>query len=454
MIPRSGTSGILWPAVPEPAAACLLAVQHQLSQSQWLPPADLERRQFQALGRMLEHARGTVPFYRDGAAYAGAPHGRAPTRADWADLPILTRADVQDAGDTLVSVDIPADHLPLREVFTSGSTGRPLRSVGTLVTHVFWLAITLRDHKWHGRDLTGTLAAIRPDRSGTVPPTGRVDNGWGPATDLVFETGPCAVLGVEQDVPVQADWLTGQDPDYLLSLPSNLLALAQHFLATGRTLPRLREVRSYGEVLGSGVRPACEEAWGAKVVDMYSTQELGYVALQCPLHDSYHVQAETVYVEVVDEDGRACGPGETGRVVVSALHNFAMPLFRYEVGDYAEVGDVCPCGRGLPVLNRIMGRQRNMLTLPTGRRFWPTFGAAWRDTDVIRQFQLVQREPDHIEARIVGPRPMTAEEEGRFRDNLAARLGYPFKVSFLYLDRIERDRSLKFEDFVSLVPER
>ena len=56
------------------------------------------------------------------------------------------------------------------------------------------------------------------------------------------------------------------------------------------------------------------------------------------------------------------------RVVISTLHNFAMPLLRYDIGDFAEVGDDCPCGRRLPVLKRILGRQRNLLCLPSGQR--------------------------------------------------------------------------------------
>ena len=76
-------------------------------------------------------------------------------------------------------------------------------------------------------------------------------------------------------------------------------------------------------------------------------------------------------MEVLDNHGRPCKEGETGRVVLTDLHNFTMPLIRYEIGDYAEVGPPCACGRGLPVLARILGRSRNMLTLPAGDRIWP-----------------------------------------------------------------------------------
>ena len=85
--------------------------------------------------------------------------------------------------------------------------------------------------------------------------------------------------------------------------------------------------------------------------------------------------AESVLVEILNDDGTPCAPGEIGRVVVTALQNFATPLIRYEVGDYAEASAPCPCGRGLPVIRRIMGRVRNLLVLPDGKKIWPAFGS-------------------------------------------------------------------------------
>ena len=63
----------------------------------------------------------------------------------------------------------------------------------------------------------------------------------------------------------------------------------------------------------------------------------GIIALQCPSGGLYHLQSESVHVEILDEAGRPCAPGEIGRVIVSPLHNFAMPLLRYESGDYAPI---------------------------------------------------------------------------------------------------------------------
>src|SRR6185437_16003324 len=169
----------------------------------------------------------------------------------------------------------------------------------------------------------------------------------------------------------------GRCPHYLLSYPSNSRALARYAQREKIRLPGLRAVHTYGEPLTPDVREACREAWGVPAIDVYSCEELGFVALQCPRHEHYHVQSESVLVEILDEDGLPARPGEIGRVVLTSLHNFAMPLIRYAIGDYAEVGAPCPCGRGLPVIERLLGRRRNMVTLPDGRRAWPDVGALW-----------------------------------------------------------------------------
>nr|MDQ6927853.1 phenylacetate--CoA ligase family protein [Actinomycetota bacterium] len=212
---------------------------------------------------------------------------------------------------------------------------------------------------------------------------------------------------------------------------------------------------SYGEALAPETRQECRNAWGCELVDMYSTQEIGYIALQCPQTERYHVQSEAVYVEVLDNDGRQCAPGEVGRVVVSVLHNFAMPLLRYELGDFAEVGGQCPCGRGLPVLTRVLGRERNMLVLPDGTTTWPTFPAqSWAHIEAIRQLQLVQLSPDEIEARTVGPRALNEAEQAKFTSIIQDRFAHQFRVSFDYRQQIDRTMGGKFEDFVCLVETR
>ena len=88
-IPASVLEGVLWPALPKPDDTMVLALQHQLDQSQWWPPETLRALQMQQLGKLLVHAARTVPFYRDRLGKAGRPGGLSPEA--WGRIPVLKR---------------------------------------------------------------------------------------------------------------------------------------------------------------------------------------------------------------------------------------------------------------------------------------------------------------------------------------------------------------------------
>jgi len=448
---KSALSNIGWPALLDATGAQQLAMQFQLEQTQYWPPEQLLEQQLRQLRELLVHAAATVPYYRERFAAVGLDPASINSATAFQRVPILTRSAIQDAGAALHSTTLPSEHGELNEVCTSGSTGRPIRTYGTAVTRFFWAAFTLREHLWQQRDLGAKLATIRTEGNDTGP-DGHSATSWGEATEHCYVTGPAVMLGLRTPVDVQAHWLVRHDPKYLLTHPTNLRALTEYCREHGLRLPKLRQVRSFGEMLSDDVRQSCREVWNVSISDVYSAQEIGYIALQCPRHEHYHVQSEGVYLEVLDAQDQPCAPGEIGRIVVTTLHNFAAPLIRYEIGDYAEVGGPCDCGRTLPVLKRIMGRQRNMLTLPDGRQLWPSFPAAqWSKIAPIRQLQLVQQDLQTIEARIVTLAPFTAEQETRLRAFLQERFDYPFTIVLTFLEEIERAPNSKFEDFVSNV---
>jgi len=447
--PVSVVAGIGWPALPADAAAVKLAMLRALCESERLAPQALAERRRAQLALLLAHAREHVPWYRD----------RLPEGGDFpAGAPLLTRREVLAAGERLHARRLPAGHRVVCETVTSGSTGTPVRTLGTNVTQLLWDVLTLREHVWHGRDPRGTLAAIRNFPDGSAPyPEGASAPGWGRATDGVWHTGPAVMLESSASPEQQAEWLQRTRPHYLLSFPSVVRALARHCLDAGVALPGLREVRTLGEAVDPNLRALCREAWDAPLTDVYSSQEAGYLAFQCPAGTRYHALADCALIEVLDDAGRACAPGEVGRVVVTTPHNFAMPLIRYDTGDRAEAGPAahgpageCACGRRLPAIERILGRVRNLLTLPSGARVWPRLSEArYREVAPVRQFQVVQKRIDLLEVRLVVERPVTAGEEARLRELINARIGHRFEIRFRYPERIARRPGGKFEDFVS-----
>jgi phenylacetate-CoA ligase len=327
----------------------------------------------------------------------------------------------------------------------------PLTVVGTELTKFFEHVFTLRDQLWHRFDFTNTMAVIRLSSHGAGKyPDGLSAANWGPWTGAIFESGPSYLLNTQATVDQQAEWLSRRDPHYLMTYPSNLMALITLCRERDISFANLQAVVTIAEALHPEVRQACREVWGVPLFDIYSAAEAGYIALQCPDHEHYHVQSENVFVEVLDEEGRRCRPGETGRVVVTPLHNFAMPLIRYDIGDYAVVGEPCPCGRGLPVLQRILGRTRNMLTLPSGEKRWPSFTAeVILAVAPIRQIQLIQHSLVEIEVKLAVNDPLTPGQERRLREVLSEHLGHGFTLGFTYVDEISRSAGGKYEDFRS-----
>ncbi len=440
---HSAVSGTVWPAIPPPSGALPLAIQFQLARSEWWSGEKLKAAQFRQLAQVLQHAHANVPFYREQWTRCGYQPDVPLTGELFMALPLLRRSDLQQRFGELKATTMPAGHGTIVEDSTTGSTGVPVRFLKTSMTRLYWEAVTLRDHLWHQRDFSGVLAVIRSK----VKPGAY--SGWGPSTDVVLRTGPSYVCDIATDVDSQLDWLVEKNPDYLLTLATNGKALALRSLERGIKLPRLREVRVFGETLPPDARELCRRAWNVPLTDCYSSNEVGYMALQCQEHEHYHVQAEHNLVEVLDERGRPCTPGQVGRVVVTTLHNFALPLIRYEIGDYAEVGAPCACGRGLPVLKRVLGRTRNMLVLPDGRRHWPSFPSkAWSGVVSIRQLQLIQDAPDHIEARLVLADELTAEEADKLIKILQGCLAYPFPITLRRVETIERTPGSKYEDFI------
>ncbi|MDP1735078.1 MAG: hypothetical protein Q8L44_12040 [Sulfuritalea sp.] len=449
---RSALPHLTWPAFPAPMAANKLALLFQLEQNQWRTPAEIASAQFDQIRQLVSFAATSVPHYRQTLGDRFPPER---INADtWHEVPVLSRKTLHEAAGSLKSDSIPQAHGKTFPISTSGSTGMVVEVLGTDLTTLFWQVFCLRDHLWHRRDLREKLCVVRYQRGPALKgPAGTQAAGWGPATDDVAVTGPSVNYDILLGVAHLVERLIADRPGYLLCHPSMVMGLARHCLAHGISLPGLQEVRTLGESPDDALRETCRTAWNVPMVDMYSCQEAGYLALQCPDHPHYHVQAENVLLEVVDEHGHACAPGEVGRVLITCLNNFATPLIRYEIGDFAEVGEPCSCGRGLPVLKRIMGRYRNLLTLPNGTRLWPRLGYESKLQAIapIELMQMIQTSLDEIQVRLVMARALDESEIRNLTTFIQGNLGYPFRLRFDYVDSIRNSANGKIEQFISLI---
>ena len=447
----SRVEGVVFPAPLLGYAAERLALQHQLQLTEWLSPEEMEVRQMAQLRYLLQHAKEHVPHYR--IQLQDVDLAKPLTPDVWRSLPILTRDQVVSHDGRLDSAGVPASHGKIYEQSSSGSTGKPVRIKQTMLANLYWQGITLRDHLWSDRSFRGKFAFIRHLESEAARrPEGVRNKAWGTSTRGIFPTGPSVGMHSTLDIDTQVEWLVREQPHYLLSYPSLVRGLLMHMEKNNVRLKNLTSVGTFGEVLDQPTRNLCRDQYGIKIADIYSSQETGYIALQCPDHDHYHIQSESAYVEILDKKNESCAVGETGRVVLTPLHNFASPLIRYEVGDYATVGEPCDCGRGLPVLNEIIGRTRNLLTHPDGRIHRPSVGImSYRDLAPVQQVQLIQTTVDDVEVKIVMQGKLTPDQDAKMRAEILDQLDHDFNIDIHYVDRIARGPTGKFEDFVSRV---
>lgn len=447
MLPfRTSVAEAVWPAVPTVPGAMMLGLLFQLEQTQWLAPGELRQRQFAQLDVLIRFLWQRSPFYRQRFEAAGWQPGDPLDASRWRRLPELARATVQTEAAQIAVAGAPVSHGKPMAYATTGSLGMPVRGLGNELTHLYAGALTMRNHLWHKRDFAGKFAAIR-----TKVSNGRFPD-WGLIESAAFETGPGVLLDIATDIDRQLDWLCTEQPQYLLTHPSNLRAMLLRARERDIAKPQgLLELSVFGEMLPADLRGLADETWKLAVVDMYSSEEFGTIALQCPADaETYHLQAENVLVEIVNDEGKECAPGEIGKVLVSTLHNFTMPLLRYEIGDYAEAAPTCNCRRGLPAIRRIVGRRRNMLRRPDGGQHWPSFPYEdLRPIIAFRQIRIVQHTPLDIEVILAGANDVDGGRETAFARKLCELLRGELSIRYSYCDSIPAGPGGKFEDFVS-----
>ena len=122
-----------------------------------------------------------------------------------------------------------------------------------------------------------------------------------------------------------------------------------------------------GADVSDETRARAAERFSCRVIDSYDLTEAGVIACECPA-GGYHTQSEIAMVEVLNSEGRHAAPGERGRVVVTPLYQYAMPLVRYDTGDEAITGEPCACGRAALKLTKIFGRKRRLFDFAGGER--------------------------------------------------------------------------------------
>jgi len=434
-----------WPDIETVRDRTVYQIIEAMDQSQWWQPERLAALQRQQFIMLLNYAKSNTRYYSELLGDFETFSENNLTEDILSSIPYTYKKDIQlRQTDFVVNQHDPR----FGETFdfeTSGSVGTPLTVKWNQYASSYTLAKTFRYHQWHGSDPQkkySTLRVLPFAQDGTVSET-RGHN-WYPLIPGGESVSESIILPVSKQVA----WLQKENPSYLFTYPTNAGAIIDYVEKNKLSLPALERIDLYGETVNDELAGRCQDILDCTIADKYSSRELGESATLCPETGLYHVQSETNYLEVRKADGTLAKEGEVGQLIISNLHNTAMPIIRYAIEDYAEVGPQCSCGRGLPTLKKILGRNRNMLKMRNGDLLWPSFNSyRLHKIAPIHQVQLIQTSLDHVDVNIVPIKELTDIEKNAICEDIWDKFPRSLKLNINLVTEIPRSKSGKFEDF-------
>ncbi len=422
-----------------------------LERSQWWSWSRIQELQMRKLTALLDHAYANVPFYRCRFEAAGLRPSDIQAPADLARLPILTKREIQDHVDGLLTHGV--DRRELHENHTGGSTGHPLTFYQD-ANYLAWAeADLLRNYRMTGYELGTRWAFLWGsdyDAGAHKSPLGRLKD------RVIYNTLWVNTFDLTVDTLTQAaEQLVRWQPEILVAYVSSATLLARFVQAEAIKAIRPRAIQTSAEVLTRDDRQLLEETFGCPVFDRYGCREVGNIAHECSAHQGLHNLAENNLLELLDAHGVPVEPNQLGRVVVTNLNNYAMPLIRYENGDMAVPSQrTCTCGRGLPLISSVAGRTTDIVTSPSGKLLHGEFFThLFYKIKGVYQFRVVQETRAHLHVQIVPSSEFDQQATLKYLEDTIHQHGDPnFKVRFELCNTLSPTASGKYRFTVSRVP--
>lgn len=406
----------------------------------------MQAYQRRLLERLVRHAKAEVPFYETRLNPLFGPKDQIRWEA-WEDIPIFTRAEAQAAGDALFARNTPPKVGNYNTTNTSGSTGTPLTIRVSAITRIMSAAINQRIFDWHGVDTDASIVFILHGQNALPYPNSVTGNKW----NLRNREAVGHQLTINCTVSEQIQWLSANKPNILATLPQNARSIVEQMVANDIPIP-FNTVLLHGEALDIETQHVMRDA-GIKTIDRFGGEDIGNISANCPTGEGHHQFAEVGLTEFIYKGESATNPSGRRTLVTTPFYSYAMPFIRYENGDQVETTDEpCSCGRTLPRIKRILGRDRNMFTFSDGTVISPNMLRADYDQFLsAKQFQVIQHTLRDIEVIYVADDESRPVDEVGFAALLRKRLNNDIEVRLTRVSHIERGPRGKFEVWKSLL---
>ena len=409
---------------------------HELEQSQWWSPEQLVHHQNTQLRRLLSFCQSNSRWYGEQWKQLGIEIERIDSVVELPRLPILNRKTVRDRHED-IRVKNPTHAFVSKS--TGGSSGTPLRLTISQSAEDRRVAATFRAYAWAG----GGPGTKQSYLWGVRLKDATRSNRWKDCFyhRVLYRRDMLNSFELTDTTARQfAQRIDCYGPDVLVAYTGPLYTLSKLMLQHGWFVRSPQAIIVGAEKLHDFQRDCIERAFATKVFETYGSREFTLIGAECETHRGLHLTSENLIVEVVDECGRPAKPGEEGQILITDLYNESMPLVRYAIGDRGIAGsEYCECGRGLPLLRKVVGRELDVLQLADGKRIaGEYFPHLIKDFPAVQQFQVVQEEVDEVCINVVVSSVLASEESlAQLRDQVQTAIGTSARCSVNIVQQIE-----------------
>lgn len=400
------------------------------------------------LRTLLLHAYKTVPYYTN--LFNSLGIGELTLQqfdiSDLNKLPLLEKNTFRELGTTDL---ISSTKEPNGEFFaSSGSTGTPTKVLYSTNLHQKYFSIyetTIKN--WAGLNhhmSRGVIGGRRIIREGLSK---------GPFYRYNFVEKQVYFSAYHISAETVGNYVEGMKKygiEYMTGYASANFFLARFIEEAGLKAPKMRAVLTSSEKLTQEMRDTFRRVYGCETFDSYNGVEVCNLISECEFH-RLHIVPDVGIVEVLNDEGKPCQPGETGEIVSTGLLNFDQPLIRYRMGDYVKLSldQNCPCGRHMVVIDEIIGRLEDTIIGPDGREM-VRFHGIFVNLPCIVEAQVIQHRLTLFEIKLVVSQKPTNEELAIVRQRMFSQLG-PIDLSINIIDSIPRGPNGKFKAVISHV---
>jgi len=365
---------------------------------------------------------------------------------NWHKLPVLQKTDYQQNQYSTISRTI--EQKDLYTGYTSGSSGHPFRYAKDKFSHAMTWALIKDRYTYYDLTLDSKQARFYGI------PFEKIDYFVERTKDYLANRLRFPVFDLSDEV--LATFLSKFRSikfDYVYGYTNSIVLFARYLIKEKVLLkdvcPTLKVCICTSENCTEEDKEIIERGFGVKAVNEYGTSEVDLIAFE-DMNGKWRLSHENIYIEVLDETGNAIKDKGEGRIVLTSLHNKAMPFIRYEIGDraYVEIEE------GEILIKRLLGGVNDIVVLPSGKKssgisFYFITRKILEKSGDLKEFIIKQVAIDKFVFEVVSDSDISERDNQLIQKNIDLYLEPGLSFEIEKVDMIQRTKAGKMKHFYS-----